>query len=208
MANVLGARMSTRHLIILAAVLVSACAANPKSVKSTSEVIDGAAASATPPAAPEPAAVVPPGCASDADCAEGERCAAGRCEAAPTTSSCSLVRVGFAFDSAQLDAGAMQLLRENADCISKRKATALLIEGHCDERGTTQYNVALGARRADAVKRYLAALGVTAKLDSVSFGKEIPIASGSGDAAWAQNRRAELRLPGDKRSDGQLVAGR
>ena len=86
--------------------------------------------------------------------------------------------------------------------------SALLIEGHCDERGTTEYNIALGARRAEAVRRYLADLGVKSKFDTVSFGKEIPLVAGAGDNAWAKNRRAEFRLPGDTRSDGKLVAER
>jgi peptidoglycan-associated lipoprotein len=173
-----------------AAVLASACAANPKSAKGGTDVIDGAAAAAPAPA-PTPAA--PPADVS---------------EAAAALESCGLVRVAFAFDSAQLDEDAMRHLRENAECLSRRGATSLLVEGHCDERGTTEYNIALGARRADAVKRYLVALGVKASIDSVSFGKELPIATGGGDGAWAQNRRAEMRLPGEKRSDGRLVAGR
>ncbi len=193
MADIHGARMSTRRFVLAAAaILVSACAANPKAVKSSTEVVDGA------PAAPAPAvAPAPPPEATPAPS-----------PAAEPTATCSLVRIQFAFDSAQLDSEATRLLRENADCISKRSATALLVEGHCDERGTAQYNVALGARRADAVKRYLADLGVKAKIESVSFGKEIPIASGNDDAAWAQNRRSEMRLPGETRSDGKLVAGR
>jgi peptidoglycan-associated lipoprotein len=191
MENFHGARMSTARPLVLGAVaiLACACAANPKSAKSSTEINDALVASAPAPAAsPMPAADPAPA------------------PAAPATATCSLVRVGFAFDSAQLDEGAMRILRENADCLSRRGATALLVEGHCDERGTTEYNIALGARRADAVKRYLAGLGVTAAIDSVSFGKELPIATGSGDAAWAQNRRAEMRLAGDTRSDGQRVA--
>ena len=118
------------------------------------------------------------------------------------------MRVAFAFDSAQLDDGAMRALREDADCLRSRAVSALLIEGHCDERGTTEYNIALGARRAEAVRRYLADLGVKSKFDTVSFGKEIPLVAGAGDNAWAKNRRAEFRLPGDTRSDGKRVAER
>jgi peptidoglycan-associated lipoprotein len=175
--------------IAFAAALLSACAANPKSAKGGTEVIDGAAtAAATPAPAPAPADVP--------------------AEASAPIESCGLVRVAFGFDSAQLDDDAMRHLRENAECLTRRGATSLLVEGHCDERGTTEYNIALGARRADAVRSYLLALGVKASIDSVSFGKELPIATGSGDGAWAQNRRAEMRLPGEKRSDGRLVAGR
>ena len=184
------------RVVILAAAVLSACAANPKSAKSSTDVIDGAAAApaaAAPAPAPEPAAAAP---------------APEPAPAPAASEACALVRVRFAFDSAQLDPDATRLLRDDAECLSKRAATALLIEGHCDERGTAQYNIALGARRADAVKRYLKGLGVSAAIDSVSFGKELPLASGSEDAAWAQNRRAEMRLPGEKRSDGRLVAGR
>jgi peptidoglycan-associated lipoprotein len=177
--------------IASAALLVSACAANPKSAKGGTDVIDGAAVAAAAPAetSPAPAADVPS-------------------EPTAPAETCALVRVAFAFDSAQLDEDAMRHLRENAECLKRRGATSLLVEGHCDERGTTEYNIALGARRAEAVKQYFLALGVGASIDSVSFGKEIPVATGSSDGAWAQNRRAELRLPGDKRSDGRLVAGR
>jgi peptidoglycan-associated lipoprotein len=178
--------------LAFAAVLVSACAANPRSPKSLTDVTDASAAAASRPA----------DAASQADAAPAPA------PEAASEAGCALVRVAFAFDSAQLDAEAMRHLRENAECLTRRGATALLIEGHCDERGTTQYNVVLGARRADAVKQYLVALGVGGKLDSVSFGKEIPLAQGSGDDAWAQNRRAEMRLPGERASDGRLVAGR
>jgi peptidoglycan-associated lipoprotein len=174
-----------------AALLVSACAATQKKADSGDTVIDGGVAKAAPAPAAEPAPAPAP--AKEADVAPP---------------SCDLVRVRFAFDSAQLDQAAMQALRQSADCLSKRNPAALLIEGHCDERGTAQYNIALGARRADAVRKYLADLGVKTKFDTVSFGKELPVAEGSNETAWSQNRRAELRLPGDKRSDGQMFAGR
>ena len=83
----------------------------------------------------------------------------------------------------------------------------MIVEGHTDERGTTAYNLALGGRRADAVRTYLRDLGVTAGLETISFGKELPLASGAGEEAWSQNRRAELKLPGDRRSDGVQVTG-
>ncbi len=194
----------TRLLIgALAAILVAACAANPKTANGGDTVIDGASAAAAAPASTE-AAPAPGTCSNDAQCGDGERCDAGRCAPADR---CDLVRVRFAFDSAILDEAARKSLQDDAECISRRHPTALLIEGHCDERGTAQYNIALGARRADAVKKYLADLGVKTKFDTVSFGSELPAAQGSTEAAWAQNRRAEMRLPGDKRADGQQFAG-
>jgi peptidoglycan-associated lipoprotein len=195
--------MSHRALLAALAASLAACAANPKTVNPTTDVTDGATASPVAEVAP----LAPGACRADADCGAGERCDGGRCAATPS-SSCELVRVGFAFDSAQLSADAMNGLREDARCIEDRGVASLLVEGHCDERGTAQYNVALGARRAEAVRKYLADLGVKAKLETVSFGKELPLVSGTGEAVWAKNRRAELRLPGDTRSDGLAFAGR
>jgi peptidoglycan-associated lipoprotein len=183
--------MSHVRLPLLALALAAiACAANPKTLNPSTDIVDGGAASAAPAPVSEPAIETAPA------------------EPAFAGGDCSLVRVRFAFDSAQLAPDAMQALREDAKCIIDRQAANLLIEGHCDERGTAQYNVALGARRAEAVRRYLADLGVKAKLETVSFGKELPLTPGTGEAVWAQNRRAEMRLPGDRRSDGTVVAGR
>lgn len=164
--------------------LLAGCASNAKSVKPTTEIIDGVAQ-----APPEPAPAAEPA------------------PEAPVVSDCALLRVPFAFDSAQLDPGAMNALRENARCLEQRKATRLLVEGHADERGTVAYNIGLGTRRAEAVRRYLADLGVTAAIETVSFGKELPAAPGADERAWAQNRRAELRTNGDRRSDGSVFAG-
>ena len=119
--------------------------------------------------------------------------------------ACAIPRVHFAFDSAQLDAGARAGLKEVAACLAQRRPASAIIEGHTDERGTAAYNVALGNRRADAVRGYLKDLGVGAALQTVSFGKELPLVEGTGEEAWSQNRRAELRLPGDQRSDGLKV---
>ena len=83
---------------------------------------------------------------------------------------------------------AAKLLRENAD-------VSLVIEGHCDERGTAEYNQALGEKRANAARDYLTNAGVpAARLQTVSYGKERPFAEGHDESAWAQNRRAHLAL--------------
>jgi peptidoglycan-associated lipoprotein len=182
---------------------LAACAGNQAAKKETTDVIDGAQASApaAPPATPE---VAPGTCHADQDCASGEVCDSGRCAAAP---DCALLRVTFAFDSSQLDERAMQALRTSADCLSKKRTASILVEGHCDERGTAAYNLALGARRADVVKRYLGELGVKTPIETVSFGSELPAVPGTGESVWAQNRRAELRRSGETRSDGKVVAG-
>jgi peptidoglycan-associated lipoprotein len=102
--------------------------------------------------------------------------------------------IHFGFDSALLNPEAQSLLqikaqwlRDNPDVI------AVLIEGHCDERGTEAYNMALGAKRAEAVKKYLSDLGLVDRtISTKSFGEEKPVAPGHDEQAWAQNRRASF----------------
>ncbi|BDG01193.1 OmpA family protein [Anaeromyxobacter oryzae] len=195
---------SYRFALLALAGGLAACAGNQKAVKASTDVVDAApAAPASAPVASEPT-LEKGACRADSDCGDGQTCTSGRCVAA--TASCEPVRVHFAFDSYQLDAKSTEALRESARCVGDRKAAALLVEGHCDERGTQAYNVALGARRAEVVKKYLKDLGVSARIETVSFGSEIPLVQGSDEKAWSENRRAELKLPGEKRSDGGLVA--
>lgn len=100
----------------------------------------------------------------------------------------------FAFDSSDLSQAARDEL-ERASRHAQRAGVTIRIEGHTDERGTTEYNLALGQRRADAVKTFLARLGVdAARLSTITFGEERPAVDGDGEDAWGRNRRAELRL--------------
>lgn len=100
----------------------------------------------------------------------------------------------FEFDSATLGPEAQELLRQKAQWLfDNPNVTAVLIEGHCDERGTDAYNMALGSRRANVVKDYLMNLGVeTSRLDTQSFGEEKPLVMGNDEAAFAKNRRASF----------------
>lgn len=103
----------------------------------------------------------------------------------------------FAFDASTLDADAQQALKQSAAWLREHPEFRVRIEGHCDERGTEQYNFGLGDRRAETVAAYLAALGVDrVRLETVSYGEERPFEEGSDEAAWAQNRRAHLVLAG------------
>ncbi len=100
-------------------------------------------------------------------------------------------RVFFEYDSAELRPDAQATLGEIGAWLVKHPNTNVTIEGHCDERGTREYNLALGERRATAVANYLAAVGVDpSRMQTVSYGKERPAADGSDELAWAQNRRA------------------
>lgn len=101
--------------------------------------------------------------------------------------------VYFAFNSASLTGEAKSKLKATAEFLSDNKEVQLQIEGHCDERGGVQYNLALGERRAKSVKRYLTSLGVSSRrLSTISFGKERPVSSGHDEDAWDQNRRGNF----------------
>ena len=101
--------------------------------------------------------------------------------------------VYFAFNSASLTGDAKAKLKTSAEFLNENETVQLQIEGHCDERGGVQYNLALGERRAKSVKKYLMSLGVSSRrLSTISFGKERPVASGHDEDAWDQNRRGNF----------------
>lgn len=104
-----------------------------------------------------------------------------------------LQTVHFGYDKASLSAEDKGILQGNADWIKKNPTYKVQIEGHCDNRGTIEYNLALGERRANAVKAYLASLGVpAARLSVISYGKEKPLEQGETEDAYAKNRRANF----------------
>lgn len=119
----------------------------------------------------------------------------------PAQAAQELVRVGdtvfFAFDSFSLDGQAQQTLDQQAGILLKNQGVSIVIEGHCDDRGTREYNLALGERRATAVKDYLVAYGVDpGRIRVVSYGKERPAVLGATESAWAKNRRAMTVVAG------------
>jgi peptidoglycan-associated lipoprotein len=100
-------------------------------------------------------------------------------------------RVFFAFDRSDISPEARQILTRQADWLRRYPNVTVTIEGHCDERGTREYNLALGERRAQAVKNVLVASGISAsRISTISYGKERPAVVGSSEDAYAQNRRA------------------
>lgn len=103
--------------------------------------------------------------------------------------------VTFSFDSASLSSEARSQLSSIADKIRESGAKKVVVEGHCDERGTREYNLALGDRRAVAVKKYLVGLGVSSSsLTTISYGKERPKNPAHNEAAWAENRRGVVNF--------------
>ena len=166
--------------LIVAATLVAACETAPEEKAATSGAGAAmAATTATPSVSPPPMPSGPaPGSEADFEANVGDR-------------------VFFAFDQYNLKADARATLEKQAAWLNKWPAATITVEGHCDERGTREYNLALGERRANSVKDYLVALGVNpSRIKTISYGKERPVALGSNDAAWAQNRRGVTTITG------------
>ena len=136
-----------------------------------------------------------PECSTDADCSGNEVCESGQCVAPPEPPKCSLDTVYFAFDSAALSSTARDKLQANADCI-KERGESVELEGHCDERGNNEYNIALGERRANSVEDYLESLGVSSgNLSTISYGEERHARKcgiDKPDTCQEENRRVEF----------------
>ncbi len=103
-----------------------------------------------------------------------------------------LETVYFDYDQSVIRDDQRATLGNNANAIKGMSLGKVTVEGHCDERGSDEYNLALGERRANAVKQYLVDTGVTASIDTVSYGESRPAVQGSDDSAWRMNRRAEF----------------
>ena len=101
-----------------------------------------------------------------------------------------LKEIYFAFDKYDLSTGARATLKANGDWLRKNPAARIEIEGHCDERGTSEYNLALGAKRAQTAKDYLVTLGIPAgRISTISYGEETPVCREPNEACWQKNRR-------------------
>jgi peptidoglycan-associated lipoprotein len=105
----------------------------------------------------------------------------------------ALEKIYFDFDSASLSESARGTLTKNAEALMKASSAKIRIEGNCDDRGSAEYNMALGERRAKSAQQYLGTLGVkTDRISTISYGKEKPAVQGSDESAWAKNRRDEF----------------
>ena len=168
--------------------------ANPPPPKWTAENPNASAggpakAEAAKPSAPAAAPKPAPGTTSSLDALRAGEAAAGG----------PLKDVNFNFDSAALSESARALLRANADWLKANSAARIQIEGHCDERGAADYNMALGAKRAQASLDYLATLGIAAnRMATVSYGEEIPMCKEKTEECWAKNRRDRFVISASK----------
>ena len=116
-----------------------------------------------------------------------------RGESTATPASSPLKDVYFDFDRYDLRADSREILKANSAWLKANASAQVQIEGHCDERGTTEYNVALGSRRAESVKDYLVTLGTSAdRLSTISYGEEVPVCREQTEECWQKNRRARF----------------
>ena len=167
------------------------CAHQKPQAKAETTTTPAAAAPAvasTQPAAPTNS------CSRDVECAAGQICVDGRCaDISSNLSACTSVRVHFAFNQSDIDSADRDGLERAARCMKADRALHIAVAGNADERGTEEYNMALGDRRAHAVQDYLRSLGASdEQMQTVSYGKEHPLCSDHDEACWAQNRRADL----------------
>lgn len=166
------AKLKTTLLIAACGLAIAACA------KKRPETLP-------PPPTETPAAEVPTGPTGPAtgDVTPGS--------AADFQRSVTSNTINFGLDQYDIDPSARAILDSQAEWLTRYPNVRITIEGHCDERGTREYNLALGDRRANAAKNYLAARGIApARMTTISYGSERPVATGSDEGAWAQNRRA------------------
>jgi peptidoglycan-associated lipoprotein len=178
-------------LLILALVTVSACGGKkPPVARPTTPPPSTSTAGSKPPAPPEPVVepqpVPPEPAVSSADTMRDR-------SLDDINKQSPLQPVFFELDSAEISAEGQKTLASNAEVLKKYTSWVISIEGHCDERGTAEYNLALGERRALAARTYLVSLGITPeRLRTVSYGKEFPFDPNHTEDAWAKNRRAHF----------------
>lgn len=185
----LTARGRALMAVTLLSLVVAGCGKKPPPVARPMPVPPpGQPTTARPPAPPEPVAeptVVPPEPIR-------EDPVSGR-SLDDLNRESPLKPVFFALDSAEISPDSQNALNANAEILKRYGTWTVTIEGHCDERGTAEYNLALGERRAVSARTYLVSLGIAAdRLRTVSYGKEFPFDAGHDETAWAKNRRAHF----------------
>lgn len=103
--------------------------------------------------------------------------------------------INFAYNSTTLDMESKAALRDNAQWLNDNSSVSVIVEGHCDERGTSEYNLFLGQRRAQIVKEYLITSGIdVSRVNTQSYGEELPLVANSDEEAWAKNRRVHFKI--------------
>ena len=168
--------------------LIGCAHTNPVETK-RSEAEVSALVAVTPPA------TVAGSCSADGACRDGQLCIRGSCvNIFLGLAECRMFRVQFGFNAIDFASESKDDLARMARCLRADQALRLSIEGNADERGTEEYNLQLGSRRASSVEKYLLALGVTqSQVKTVSYGENKPLCTEADEACWAKNRRASVK---------------
>ncbi len=182
-----------RNGLILCAAMIAgvlACAHEPQKAAPTA----APAPAAQRQAATTPSSSGPHSCSSDSDCAETQLCIRSVCvDITPDLAECSTMRVHFDFNESNLRDDDEAKLQRMGRCLKVLHALHVTIDGNADERGTEEWNLALGDKRATAVESYLQRLGVSAdQLKTVTYGKDRPLCTQHNEDCWSKNRRAGL----------------
>jgi len=187
--NTLSVRRTACLLLLLVTLAVGGCAKKKPPIARPIPPPPAGSTTVTPP--PEPPAPAPEPTTVPAEPVAEDSIAAGSIDDINRNSP--LKPVFYGLDEAEVDAEGQKVLQVNADLLRRYATWQISIEGHCDERGTAEYNLALGERRALSAKNYLVSLGIPAdRIKTVSYGKEFPFDAGHDDKAWANNRRAHF----------------
>jgi peptidoglycan-associated lipoprotein len=184
-----------RHIapaLAVALVLTAACAKRPDIPVAAAPAPEGRVAERPAPAPPAPAQTPPPPAPAPAPTAAPAPRAEKPKDFMPND---NVKTIHFDFDKSDIRPGDLGILETNAAWLKANPGNLLLIEGHCDERGTNEYNLALGDRRAKAIMNVLVAQGVRAdRISMISYGEERPVCAEHGEGCWTQNRRGQFLL--------------
>jgi peptidoglycan-associated lipoprotein len=184
-----------RSAIVVALVLAAGCAHQPEAKPESAASNLNQNSSSVSNGNTQVARQQPGPCSADLDCAAKQLCIRGQCvDITANLEECKAIRVHFEFNAADLAEGDKASLDRSARCLKADHDLHVTIEGNADERGTEEYNLALGDKRATAVSSYLQSLGASdSQLKTVSYGKENPLCSEHDEACWAKNRRAAVK---------------
>jgi peptidoglycan-associated lipoprotein len=185
------------YLVLTLAATLAACA--PSATQRPDSKATAGAGAARAPSPDSRAGEGPRGSARESDTGASSLKQMQEGKSPVTPPSSPLKDVYFDYDRYDLSADARTILRANADWLKTNSNARVEIEGHCDDRGTNEYNLALGAKRAQSAREYLATLGVAAsRLSTISYGAEIPVCKEQTEDCWKQNRRARFVILQDR----------
>ena len=182
-------------LVVLVGMVACAHSQDNQAAPAAAPATTNTVADANQQAAPVQAQAAGMACTSDGQCDKTQICVSQRCaDVAANLDQCTTQRVQFPFNSADLQRAQKDSLERIVRCLKAVKSMRMTIEGNADERGTEEYNLALGEQRAKNVAKYLTSVGVAPEaLKTISYGKDQPLCTEHDEACWAKNRRASLK---------------